>query len=332
MSNNSIKDEKEVFAKIHENYNHLNKMMVDEMEMSSAHNVITGDYREQMWIELFRSIIPKKFSIAQGVMIIDSYGNVSKEIDIAVYDEQYTPYVFQYNTLKFIPIEAVAVVIECKSKILKPKILGEWVDTLKALEPRSCGIARIVSGYSCGLTNESQIKTRPIRILASMNIKEKDKTIIKKYEDKFDFIIKQNSSGNSDFNTFNLIVPKIDKSLEWWGNQLNCRIDKKEDENKKYSLKLCKNECIKKEELDVLCKNCFNDCFDIYKNFTKTLEDLHITDNPLLSLNFQLNQLLMLINNPMLFPHYAYANCFNKIIEAQLKANEDKTKVNTKGR
>lgn len=32
----------------------------------------------------------------------------------------------------------------------------------------------------------------------------------------------------------------------------------------------------------------------------------------LLTFNFQLNQLLMLINNPMLFPHAAYAEMFDK--------------------
>lgn len=31
----------------------------------------------------------------------------------------------------------------------------------------------------------------------------------------------------------------------------------------------------------------------------------------LLSFNFQLNQLLMIINNPILFPHYAYARLFS---------------------
>ena len=33
----------------------------------------------------------------------------------------------------------------------------------------------------------------------------------------------------------------------------------------------------------------------------------------LLTLNLQLNQLLMLINNPMLFPHIAYAEMFNAL-------------------
>lgn len=35
-------------------------------------------------------------------------------------------------------------------------------------------------------------------------------------------------------------------------------------------------------------------------------------DISLLSFNFQLNQLLMLINNPMLFPHLGYVKMFNQ--------------------
>ena len=44
----------------------------------------------------------------------------------------------------------------------------------------------------------------------------------------------------------------------------------------------------------------------------KNISALSIPDNPILSLVFQLNQLLMLINNPMLFPHQAYVDGFNE--------------------
>ena len=37
-------------------------------------------------------------------------------------------------------------------------------------------------------------------------------------------------------------------------------------------------------------------------------------ENVLMSLIFQLNQLLMVINNPMFFPHHAYAECFNEFL------------------
>lgn len=62
-------------------------------------------------------VIPKKYCIEQGVFIIDSYGKISNEVDLAVFDEMYTPYIFNYEEIKFIPIEAVAAVIQCKSQI-----------------------------------------------------------------------------------------------------------------------------------------------------------------------------------------------------------------------
>ncbi len=41
----------------------------------------------------FLRIIPKKFNTTRFVFIIDSKENISKEVDIAIYDEQYTPYI-----------------------------------------------------------------------------------------------------------------------------------------------------------------------------------------------------------------------------------------------
>lgn len=110
-----IESSNDVYERIKKNYQLLNQMMSEEIDIASEHGVLSGSFREGMWMKFFRSIIPKKYSLAQGVMIIDSNNGISKEIDIVVYDEAYTPYVFQYNTIKYIPIEAVAVVIECKS-------------------------------------------------------------------------------------------------------------------------------------------------------------------------------------------------------------------------
>jgi hypothetical protein len=57
---------------IAENYRNLNQMMVDEIDIASAHGGITGSYREEMWLRLFRKIIPLKYSLAQGVITINS--------------------------------------------------------------------------------------------------------------------------------------------------------------------------------------------------------------------------------------------------------------------
>jgi hypothetical protein len=56
---------------------------------------------------------------------------------------------------------------------------------------------------------------------------------------------------------------------------------------------------------------------DNFNTLQNTLKDLEVPRNALLTLNFQLNQLLMLINNPMLFPHLAYAKAFREIVEEQ---------------
>lgn len=321
-----------VFTRIHKNYNDLNKMMVEEMDLSSEHDGLTGNYREEMWVKFFRSILPQKFSLAQGVMIIDSQGHVSKEVDIAVFDEQYTPYVFQYNTLKFIPIEAVALVVECKSASLPAKEnLINWANSIDKLRTCPSGVARMVHGYTTGLTNPTQKKTRPIKILACLKqsvTEEPIKNLKEQLGDYFDFII-QKKLNNERVSCFELLVKYEHKSLGWWGKQLNEGVSK-DIEDQKLALDLLdqrkyKDEAAKRKkmeerkgelqeerpELKIALK--FSDKEDAFLLENK-LQDLKIQDNPLLSLNLQLNQLLMLINNPMLFPHFAYAKTFNEII------------------
>ncbi|MNC07394.1 hypothetical protein D3C75_549400 [compost metagenome] len=97
--------------------------------------------------------------------------------------------------------------------------------------------------------------------------------------------------------------------LGWWSSQLNGS----DVEGQQESLKLMypgnkyENYVDKIEEHKELTIDA--------GNLTNTLKDLRIPANELLTLNFQLNQLLMLLNNPMLFPHFAYAKAFREIVE-----------------
>ncbi len=347
--NKMIKNESEtvnkesVFNRIHKNYDDLNRKMVEEMNLASEHDGLTGNYREEMWIQFFRSIIPQKFSLAQGVMIIDSKGNVSKEVDIAVFDEQYTPYVFQYNTLKFIPIEAVALVIECKSVSLNPENLRDWATSIDGLCTCQSGIARMVSGYATGLTNSTQKSTRPIKILACIKqtvTEEPLENIKEKLGDHFDFIIQEKKNTDNELNRFAVIVKHADKSLGWWGKQLNEGASKDvcddklhlygfpdsrhpKDEQEKIRLK----QEIEQKKLEIqrdYQELKFSDDPDAFL-LENTLDDLKVEDNPFLSLNLQLNQLLILFNNPMLFPHFAYAKRFNEIIAKETKKTKNKS-------
>ncbi|MBS4534355.1 hypothetical protein GOQ29_01840 [Clostridium sp. D2Q-14] len=305
-------ENKKTFRKIHENYNYMNRMIVEELEIASQHSTLTGDYREQTWLELFRRIIPKKYSLAQGVMIIDSCGHISKEVDIVAYDEQYTPYIFQYNTSKFIPIEAVAIVVECKSTSWNNEKLKNWSDAIEKLKPKASGIARMANGYTCGITNETQKQTRPIKILATMKqVKEEEtlENIKDTFAYYFDFIIAGKVDGDNENKKLEILIKNEEKSLGWWGRRLN------EIEYQAFDKEVLKIQNMQKYKNKERNKDgCTELNFDENNCLKNTLKDLEVKNNPLLSLNLQLNQLLMLLNNPMLFPHFAYAETFKKII------------------
>ncbi|UPK44999.1 DUF6602 domain-containing protein [Paenibacillus pabuli] len=321
MNNNPLK-------LIADNYNDLNAMMVKEIELATAHPGLTGSYREEMWRKLFRSMIPLKFSFVHGAMIIDSDGGISNEVDIAVIDEQYTPYIFQYHNLKLIPIEAVSMVIECKSTSLPEEQLIEWAKSIDDLNAKNTGIARMATGYSIGVTNITQSKTRPIKVLVSIKESTKDVTIEALKErlgDHFDFIVQEQVNVVAQNKLFQLLVKHEDKTLGWWGKRLNEHKDVEQlkdfEKDPLPLLGYVKESGVKElndSGLEVISVAAVNpDAKSITSTITNTLEDLVIQGNPLLTLNLQLNQLLMLMNNPMLFPHFAYAKAFNKLNEKQ---------------
>lgn len=293
--------------KVKENYINLNKTMISQLDLMSTHGTLTGSSREEMWLDFFRKIVPEKFNISQGVIIIDSNGEVSKEVDIAIYDSSYTPYVFNYNSLKFIPIEAVAVVIECKSKKLETNSLKKWIKSIDNLVPSSIGLARMATNYCISATSKTQRKTKPLKVLVSLKEYEDEKnqlnSVIKEITDNgnklkdsdkrfFDFAIYKDT-GNKD-SIFRIKVRNENMELGYWADYLNGT------NNDKIEIPY-----LKKGDYEPLKINSSN---GYLKN---TLKDLRVDENPFLTINFQLNQLLMLLNNPMLFPHFSYANMFN---------------------
>jgi hypothetical protein len=301
--------------KIYDDFTHLNQKMAEELQMSSQHPGLTGSAREEMWLRLFRQLLPKKFTLVRNVLIIDSYGNVSREVDIAAIDEQYTPYIFQYNELKFIPIEAVAVVVECKSKSIDSEKVTTWFDAIDQLKTNPSGIARMQSGFAVGSVS-TQKWTRPIRILANINDGKHDDL----YE-KFDFVIRQSkdTGGNQ---RLDVISCHEDKALTWWckelnGNTASFDLSKlKYPDDKKVVEELGDTFCAKSHSSESTSEEAFKNKLNV-KLKTVTLKELRIGGKEedhidFLTFNLQLNQLLMILNNPPLFPHYAYAKLFRE--------------------
>lgn len=277
-------DQKDVVESIRDNYRQMEIGIVNQLYFHVPHDGTTGSYRETVWKELFETIIPRKFVIEQSVFIIDSNGKVSNEVDLAIFDETYTPYVFRYGKLKFIPIEAVAVTVECKSQSLNKENLKNWAKSIQQLKTSSKSFARVLSGIASGETEHgsapmSQTATRPLRILCCLsdglqNIERKE---------IFDVVIR----AKQEENRLTIHWNSKQTTLYHWYVALNL-VGQEENPSK----------------------------IDPGGSEQYTLKDFAVhhqgEELALMTFNFQLNQVLMLINNPMLFPHRAYAELFDQ--------------------
>lgn len=291
---------------IKENYLKMERELVTQLNYNvSNHRLTAGSYREEIWADFFRRIVPKKFNIARSVFIIDSNRNISKEVDIAIYDEQYTPYIFNYGLIKFIPIEAVAAVVQCKSRALDKENLLNWIKSIKKLQTSNDSIVRL-AGYihvgresSCKAT---QTATSPIKVLCHIPTDETSKDNICDKE-RFNIVIEayQNSKLSEEQNQSsteyngNLKINFSDENLFDVLKNYN-HADEKELENLKED---------KKIKFETLINRKITD-YNILKGKDKYT---------LISFIFQFNQMLMMINNPMFFPHKAYVDMFNKDIK-----------------
>lgn len=297
---------------IKENYLKMERELVTQLNYDvTNHQLTAGSHREEVWTDFFRRIVPKKFNIARSVFIIDSNQNVSNEVDIAIYDEQYTPYIFNYGLIKFIPVEAVAAVVQCKSRNLNPEDLEEWADSIDVLKTSNDSIIRLATYVHIGKLQEEgsrnsaiQTATKPIKILCYIPDKKSD-TDDSKGRNKFDIVIQayQNSKSNEK--------QSKDASKEEL-YEGNLKITFTDDDLltvlQKYN----------QADMKINSKTSI-------KNFEKLKEreigDYEVSDKTkkytLLSFIFQFNQILMMVNNPMFFPHKAYVDMFNNDIQEE---------------
>lgn len=104
----------------------LSQLLADlheEIEKSLAisrralkHPVSKGDASEEVWLELFNNYLPQRYQ-ASKAQVVDCQGNVSDQIDIVIFDRQYTPFIFNFKGQTIIPAESVYAVFEAKQTI-----------------------------------------------------------------------------------------------------------------------------------------------------------------------------------------------------------------------
>ncbi|GGY39180.1 hypothetical protein GCM10011297_10480 [Bacterioplanes sanyensis] len=88
---------------------------------SFHHPGTKGDATEKVWIELLSDYLPKRYVVSGG-HVVDSKGEYSDQIDIIIYDRQYSPLVFEQNGEKIIPVESVYAAFEVKQTLSKEHV------------------------------------------------------------------------------------------------------------------------------------------------------------------------------------------------------------------
>lgn len=88
---------------------------------SISHAGTMGSVNETHWLDLFRSYLPNRYEVAGGI-VVDSLGGRSEQIDLVIFDRQYTPTLLDQKNHRYIPAEAVYAVFECKPAIDKANV------------------------------------------------------------------------------------------------------------------------------------------------------------------------------------------------------------------
>lgn len=75
-----------------------------------------GDASEKVWLELLQNYLPKRYQ-ASKAHVVDCNGVFSDQIDVVIFDRQYSPFIFNYEGQTIVPAESVYAVFESKQSI-----------------------------------------------------------------------------------------------------------------------------------------------------------------------------------------------------------------------
>lgn len=134
----------QILASLHEDIQHR----LATARKSLAHPVAKGDASESIWVELLDKYLPKRYQ-ASTAHVVDSHGIFSEQIDVVVFDRQYSPFIFNFQGQTIIPAESVYAVFEAK-QTANAKLVeyaGQKVSSVRRLQRTSLPIPHAGGTY-----------------------------------------------------------------------------------------------------------------------------------------------------------------------------------------
>ncbi len=171
----------------------LQSQMISQLNTNRkfiTHPGSKGDALENAWIEWLRNYLPNRYSVDKAI-VIDHEGNTSHQIDVVIYDNWFTPFIFSQNGFHYIPAEGVYAVFEVKPDISDSsdgqtniEYAGEKIASVRSLKRTTTSI------ISVGNTVKPRGLTKIVGgILTSTKsgAKNNNKTIIKHLKEQIGF-------------------------------------------------------------------------------------------------------------------------------------------------
>ncbi len=89
---------------------------LSSIRLTVDHGSTLGDETEFAWVRFLNRMLPNRYQASDG-FVVDADGRRSDQIDAIVFDRQYSPPLFQFEKVQYVPAEAVYAVFEVKQRI-----------------------------------------------------------------------------------------------------------------------------------------------------------------------------------------------------------------------
>ena len=125
----------------------------------TTHPGTKGDELEADWVGLIRDFLPTRYEVGP-IFAVDHHGNMSQQIDVAVYDKHFSPQWFGgAQGVRFVPVESVYAVFEVKPELNKKYVeyAIEKVRSVRTLERTSTNVV-----HKGGVYDRTDIPVSPI--------------------------------------------------------------------------------------------------------------------------------------------------------------------------
>lgn len=109
-----------------------------------THPGARGEAAEEDWLRMLKDHLPYRYQ-ANRAFVIDSQGACSEQIDIVIYDRQYSPFLFNQANQRYVPAESVYAVLEVKQDLNRDHILyaGDKAASVRRLHRTSAPVPHV---------------------------------------------------------------------------------------------------------------------------------------------------------------------------------------------